>query len=283
VMMGARVRYEAVFRQLIAQIDRVPNLPGLLRAQGYSRTLLAPADRVRPGVEEANYYHYDHAVRLDDLHYRGPRVGWGIVPDQYSLGYFNAQVLPKLPKPRFVDFHMVSSHAPWHALPVLVDDYAALNLASGAKFVEHDVDNIHKRLERYLHGERFAYMGDLQADLARRYRDTILYDLAVLERFLQQLPDDALVILLGDHQPPFISEETSSFDTPLHVLARDPRLLEELQAHGFTPGLRLEPGARAVMRHEGIFSLLARTLARSSDLQEPLWPTYVRKGVRLGD
>jgi hypothetical protein len=283
VLMGARVRYEAVFRQLIAQIGRVPNLHGFLHAQGYHRTLLAPADRVRPGVEEANYYDYDRCVRYEDLHYTGPRMGWGIVPDQYSLAYFSEHVLPQLPQPRVIDYHMVTSHAPWRALPELVDDYRTLNRGKGKRFEEHDVDNVHKRLERYLREERFAYMGDLKYDLAARYRDTILYDLAVLERHFSTVSDDAVVIMLGDHQPPFISSETEGFDTPIHVLARDPNVLAELQAQGFTPGLRLQRGASAAVWHQGLFSLLVRALARSSGLPEAQWPAYVRKGVRLGD
>ncbi|HMI90491.1 MAG TPA: hypothetical protein VK509_03965, partial [Polyangiales bacterium] len=283
VLMGARVRYEAVFRQLVAQIERVPTLHSLLRAQGYHRVLLAPADRVRPGVEEADYYRYDRSVRFDDLRYRGPHVGWGIVPDQYSLGFFAKHVLPHVPQPRFVDFHMVSSHAPWRELPQLVDDFETLNRARGAAFVERDATQVHRRLERYLHGKRFTYMGDLSDEVALRYRDAILYDLTVLERHLATLEDDALVILLGDHQPPFISTETASFDTPIHVLARDPELLRELSAHGFTPGLHLLPGQPAAVRHQGLFSLLARSLARSSALPEERWPKYRAKGARFGD
>lgn len=283
VLMGARVRYEAVFRQLVEQVERVPTLHSLLRDQGYHRVLLAPADRVRPGVEEVDYYRYDRSVRFDDLGYRGPHVGWGIVPDQYSLGFFARHVLPQLPKPRFVDIHLVTSHAPWKELPLLVDDFEQLNRASGDPFTERDANRVHTRLERYLHGDRFMYMGKLEGDIAARYRHAILYELAVLERHLLALGDDALVILLGDHQPPFISDETDSFDTPIHVLARDPALLAELSEQGFTPGLRLLPGQPAAVRHQGLFSLLARSLARSAGLPKKKWPKYRPDGVRLGD
>jgi hypothetical protein len=283
VLMGARVRYEAVFRQLIAQIERVPTLHSLLRAQGYRRVLLAPADRPRPGVEAVDYYGYDHSVGFAELRYRGTPFGWGIVPDQYSLGFLAKHVLPRVPQPRFVDFHMVSSHAPWRELPPLVDDFETLNQAHGATFVERAETRVQRRLGRYLHGERHTYMGTLSDDVALRYRHAILYDLSVLERHLATLKDDALVILLGDHQPPFISTETASFDTPVHVLARDPELLRELSAQGFVPGLRLQPGQPAALRHEGLFSLLARSLARCSGLPEARWPKYRDRGARLGD
>jgi len=69
----------------------------------------------------------------------------------------------------------------------------------------------------------------------------------------------------------------------MHVLARDRELLRELGAHGFVPGLRLLPGQLAAVRREGLFSLLARSLARSSGLPEKRWPKYRAKGVRFGD
>jgi hypothetical protein len=67
------------------------------------------------------------------------------------------------------------------------------------------------------------------------------------------------------------------------VLARDPELLRELSAQGFVPGLRLQPGQPAALRHEGLFSLLARSLARCSGLPEERWPKYRDRGARLGD
>ena len=93
LIMGMHVGYEALFRQVVDQIDRVPNLVSFLKRQGYRTVLLAPADRVRPGVEAVNYYHYDQTLGFDDLHYRGPPRGWGLVPDQYSLGYVDEHVL----------------------------------------------------------------------------------------------------------------------------------------------------------------------------------------------
>ncbi len=281
VLMGIHVAYEAVFRHLIEQIARVPNLVSFLSGHGYNTVLLAPSDRKRPGVEEVNYYHHQRCVRFDDLGYRGPRVGWGIVPDQYSLFYTDEHVLRGTPRPLFLEYHMVTSHAPWEDVPRLVPDYRALNERPGEPLDDEDTGEGLRRLRRYVHWKRrFAYLGPLGARMADGYGATVRYDLQVLQRFLLGLQDDALVIVIGDHQPPFLAAGTRSFDTPVHVLARDPALLQELREHGFAGGLWLGSTAHVPVRHEGLFSLLARDLARCCG-NSPRLPAYLPHGADL--
>ena len=55
----------------------------------------------------------------------------------------------------------------------------------------------------------------------------------------QQVKDPALIIVVGDHQPPvFISGEGAGADVPIHIISGDPRLLEPFLAAGFAPGMR---------------------------------------------
>jgi hypothetical protein len=89
------------------------------------------------------------------------------------------------------------------------------------------------------------------------------------------------VVLMGDHQPPFVSDQTRSFDTPVHVLARDPSLLRELATQGFSRGLAIDPHAPAVTRHEALFSLLVRALSECCARSRQL-PSYYPQGVRIG-
>ncbi|MFI5306550.1 MAG: sulfatase-like hydrolase/transferase, partial [Polyangiales bacterium] len=281
VLTGMPLAYEAVFRQVIEQIERVPNLVSFLRGQGYATLLLAPSDRKRTGVENVNYYHYQRCVRFDDLHYRGPHVGWGIVPDQYSLFYTRENVLRGTPRPMYFEYHMVSSHAPWDELPKLVPDFHALG-QGGEPIDDSGSLELPRRLRRYVHWDRrFAYLGELYAGMAVSYGQAISYELDVLQRFLLELPGDALVVVLGDHQPPFLAAETQSFDTPVHVLSRDPALLEELRDHGFVDGLWLGDTTATAVRHEGLFSLLVRALVRCCAQGTPL-PPYLVYGADLG-
>jgi hypothetical protein len=282
ILMGTTIRYEAVFRQLIAAAGRMPTLVRFFSSQGYETVHLAPSDRARPGVEAENDYRFDRYLAYEDLEYRGPAFGFGIVPDQYALGYTEEHVLTNVTRPLFFEFHMVSSHAEWDSVPPYVTDWHTLNRAEGARPEEVGQSEIGVRLARYSHEEpRFSYMGALTATLRENYQESIYYDFRVIENFVLRTTRDALVVVMGDHQPPIVAPETAGFEVPIHLFARDPKLLDEFTARGFTPGLVLPGDRPAAVEHGGLFSLLVRGLARSSGDGAPL-PTYYRNGVRLG-
>lgn len=268
VLLGMHVPYETLFHHLVGQIDQVPSMVSFFADHGYETVLLAPSDRKRPGVEEVNYYKHQRCIRFADLNYQGARQGWGIIPDQYSLGFLASQ--PMAARARFVDMRLVSSHAPWDAIPPLVDDWRTLGELGALPHLPVD-DSALARMQNYTDKQRrFPYEGELDASMAERYRASIEYDLRVIERFAAELPlaKDALLVLIGDHQPPFIATETQSFDTPVHVLARDPSLLREFAAHGFMPGLLLPADAPTATRHEALFSLLVRNLSQCCTSRE---------------
>ena len=65
----------------------------------------------------------------------------------------------------------------------------------------------------------------------------MVYDLKTLGAWLAQRDGDALVVILGDHQPPgFISGEKQPWTVPIHVLSRDPDLLNPFIAKGYVDG-----------------------------------------------
>ena len=65
----------------------------------------------------------------------------------------------------------------------------------------------------------------------------------------------------------------------MHVLARERERLTELKAAGFRPGMLIEADAPH-FRHEGLFSLLVRSLASGS---RSALPPYLPDGARLVD
>lgn len=282
VLMGTHVAYETMFHHLVDHIEHVPNWVGFLGDHGYETILVAPSDRKRPGVEEVNYYHHQRCIRFHELAYRGPRYGWGIVPDQFSLGWLSQQLTAAdAHPPRYVELHLVSSHAPWDAIPPIVSDWRSLSDSVPQPALPVD-DSVGSRIERYADKrERFPDEGELDEQMGQRYLDSIVYDLTVIADFVGALHGDALVLLMGDHQPPFVSAETNNFDTPVHVLSRDPSLLRELSAQGFSAGLALDPRAAAVTRHEALFSLLVRALSQCC-ARSPQLPSYHPQGVRMG-
>lgn len=282
VLTGIHIDYEAVFHHLVGEIDQVPNLVGVLAKWGYHTLLLAPADRVRKGVEEANYYNYERTIRMGDLGYNGPKLGWGVVPDQYSLSHTDENVLRKAPRPLFFDYHMVSSHTPWKDVPTLVDDWHSLSNPGGSPRKPRKTrdgqphNSLSTRLKRYSEFEPIFSVDGVRSELAQPYLATILYDLKLLERFLPGVQGDPLVIIMGDHQPPLVA--SSGFETPVHLFARDPALLQEFKEHGFKDGLQLSSTDPVSVRHEGLFSLVIRALARCCSKQRPL-PSYSPQGA----
>lgn len=286
VLTGMWVQYEAMFQQLVANMSETPNLVAYLDAQGYETVLLAPKDRPRPGVENVNRYAYDQQVLALDLEYTGPGYGWGIIPDQYSLGFSHDNVFSKVEAPLFTNFHMVSSHAPWNVVPEIVPDWRAIADAElPTESTEHEAISPERELwERARHYRRAwtrnAYMGDADALTMGAFAQTIHYDLELLTRHLQGLPGDKLVVIMGDHQPPLLSSEDNSYDVPVHVLSRDPALLAEFKAAGFVDGFVLEAQEQTAAGHEGLFSLIVRSLVGccATDGVQP--PPYLPDGVR---
>ena len=285
LLTGIFVRFEAVFQHLVADISKTPNLVSYLDSQGYETIVLAPKVRPRPGVESVNRYNYDVEVHALDLEYTGPRFGWGVIPDQYSLGFTEEHVLSKSDGPVFFNFHMVSSHAPWQVIPEFHDDWRDLNDMSAPPEAEaQDAlatpgEEFLARMRRYQRRKpKYMWMGDVDALKIDAYSAAIRYDLELLTRFLERLDRDAIVIIMGDHQPPLLSREDSSFDVPIHIFARHSDILQEFRDQGFIDGLALNSGRPTVLAHEGMFSLMVRSLARCCS-QTTALPPYLPDGA----
>jgi Sulfatase len=261
MLMGTPIRYEAMFQHIVAQ--RPPSFVSFLARNGYETALLAPADRERAGFHPENRYAFQHLFSYDQLHYKGPPIGWGLVPDQYSIAFIDRELLSKAQKPVFLDFHMVSSHAPWSEVPSFEADPARLLAATSgesARAPEASEEMI-VPFRRYARGSgRYAYMRHFDDAMREGYQATISYDLRAIAQYLLGRDKDALVIILGDHQPPVIAREDKSFDAPIHVLSRDPARLTPLRELGFVSGLAIDKDAPAALDQAGFFSLWVHTL-----------------------
>ena len=74
-------------------------------------------------------------------------------------------------------------------------------------------------------------------NLDRPYLDSIAYDLKTLGAWLKGRDRDALVIILGDHQPPEITRVAGQpYTVPVYVLSRDGALVQPFAALGYAPG-----------------------------------------------
>jgi hypothetical protein len=217
--MASGTKLDQFLSRLVLESDR-RSLPRYMAASGY-RTV-----NVMPGIKkpwpEAKFWGFDKSYYAKDLDYRGPEFGWFGIPDQFTLKKFATRENHADGKPLFAQIVMVSSHTPFYPVPPYVSSWADAGDYVGVTPAEW---------------ERIYRQPDWN-DLAPPYLESVAYDLDVLGDFLAtRVADGALVVILGDHQPPaFISGEKQPWTVPIYVLSKDPELLAPFTELGYQPG-----------------------------------------------
>ncbi len=217
-----------------------PTLVTHFRARGYETFGFYPG--LTWDWPEKKFYGFEHFLDQRDLGYRGPKLGYWTVPDQYALARF-AELHPVTAqsRPRLTFFPSITSHMPFHPVPPYVDDW-----------------------RKILQAEPFtaAQMAAVQAqkldwfNMFPGYVGMIDYNYRWLAGYVSlSRVRDNLLIVMGDHQPAAnVSGEGASWDVPIHIIARDPALLTRFTERGFVPGL--EPQGKRI----GNMSDLTRVL-----------------------
>lgn len=220
LLSGLWIDNDQRHRTLLAS-DRTPLGEAFQRA-GWRTVGVMPA--VNQPWPEGAFYGYERFYDEYSLGYQGPRFSFAPMPDQYTLSAFQQRELAGTDRrPVMAELALVSSHSPWTHIPRLVDWDS---LDDGRVF--HDAS------------ERSS-----SAQPRVGYRRSIEYTLGALLSYVQRYGDDDLVlIMVGDHQPaPVITGPGASRDVPVHLVARDPAVLEQIAGWGWPDGLRPAPGA----------------------------------------
>jgi len=172
---------------------------------------------------EGSFFGFDSIYTANNLGYAGPPFGYITMPDQYVLSAFHArEMIAPDRKPVMAEMALNSSHLPWtprpHFLPwEEVGDGKIFATARDGEDVDMDWLNPQKMRSQY--------------ELAIAYAIKTVFSYAET-----QVKTPALVIIVGDHQPVSLVAGTSaSHEVPIHILARDPALLESFT--GWTDGL----------------------------------------------
>lgn len=201
----------------------------------------------------------------------GARYGWGPAPpDQYALNWARERMAREHREPYFFFTITQNSHYPWVPLPQVAEDWRALNQAVPEP--EAGQPKPTEQLERAEHTEH---------EIRRQnYLNAIRYELRTLTDFVLSTPDDedALFVLVGDHQPPRVSRREDGWDTPVHVISRDGKLIESLAEYGFQPGLALEE-PRSSLNHEALYSMLVRLLVARYGEEPSQAPAFLPLGA----
>jgi Sulfatase len=193
---------------------------------GY-RSVLAQPGTTRPWPKGA-FYGFNQRYYAWNFDYRGPSFDWATMPDQFVVDFVHRREVAAARGPLFIEYVLVSSHAPWSIQPRLVEDWSTLGDGS---------------LFNHLKPQRYAIDWPKFQNASDAYIRSIAYDLQMLQRYiLDNVRDDSLIIVLGDHQPMAeVSGHTASRGVPVHVLSRNSGLVRPFLLRGYRPGMRPGP------------------------------------------
>lgn len=211
-----------------------PTLIDDFRAAGYRTAAVMPAITI--AWPEGARFGYDEIYGFRDMGYAGPPLNWVTMPDQYTWSFLEHSVRSAETegRPLFAEIGLISSHAPWTPILPVLDAWDTIG--DGSVFEEwRDAGERPEELWRDTDRvrEHYALSLDYAVHAATAYA----------ERFLGP---DALLILLGDHQPaPLITGEDAPRTVPVHVITGARELIDPFLDWGFTlgpfPGTEAEP------------------------------------------
>ena len=251
-MSGLRITNHGRFERLVT--SKRTSLNRLFEQAGWTTAGVMPA--ITLDWPEGDWYGFQQFHGSRTLGYRGQNFEWVTMPDQYTLAAFEEKIRQPSKRPLMAQIALISSHAPWTPLPLVLPWEA---VGDGAIF------------------DGTKRQGDLPREVwadPERIRDqyalSLEYSLEVLAEYLARFADDSLFILLGDHAPlPVINGEEGSYDVPIHVVSSDETLLQRLPAANFSDGM-VPDTASATLPMEAMRELLATRFEAAAQTQSPV-------------
>jgi len=226
-LSGLRIDNSLWYRLMLA--SERPTLVDDFRASGHRTLTVMPA--ITLAWPEGEAYGFDEIHAAADIDYAGPPLNWVTMPDQFTLHHFEQRIRAPAEAPLFAQVALISSHAPWTPILPVLDDWGAVG--DGSIFYQWEdagipPDELWQDLERVR--EHYAHSVDYALEVSARWA-------------ADALGDEALLILLGDHQAaPLIIGDEAGFGVPVHVISADASLLAPFLARGFEPGMMPAPG-----------------------------------------
>jgi hypothetical protein len=220
IASGVDLSNQLIYDLLIT--SEATTIAPIFERAGYRTISVMPANEI-PWPQDKFFGYQKHYYALD-FEYRGPRFGWSTMTDQYVLEYiYRNEILPRR-QPLFIEFVLISSHAPFNSQPPYLEDWSQLGDGS----IYHHKDAV-----------TFPVVWPDLSNAAEAYISAMIYEMTVIKKFIEQyIDDDTLVIIMGDHQPTVqITGSGSSWSVPVHVISRNKQFLEPFENKGYTTGL----------------------------------------------
>jgi len=171
------------------------------------------------------YYGFDHYIDGPALRYDGPPITFWKIPDQVALARYEKQFPRRADSPpRVLFFPTISSHFPFSPVPPYQPDWQ--RALSSTPFDAKELEAVAAQRVNWF---------DMRPD----YLASVNYVYRWLSGYFT-LPEarETIYVLIGDHQPTAnITGEQPPWDVPVHIISRDPALLDRFKAQGFSDGL----------------------------------------------
>ncbi len=204
--------------------QRPMGLADRMRDAGYLPVLVMPGTtRPWPGMD--NYYGFRNHYFSWEFGYRGPRYGWAPMADQFVLDRIYHEQIANAKQPLFIQYALVSSHAPFNDIPRYVEDWSTI----GHGQVMHDVGR-----------DQFEITWEDPTFIDDGYATGIRYEMRMMEGYLTTyVHDETLVIFVGDHQPnqQVTGPENLTWSVPIHIACRNPDFIAPFLRRGYVRGM----------------------------------------------
>ncbi len=216
--IDSQVRYDSLM------MSQRPSLVRLFQRAGWRTVGVMPA--ISLAWPEGDYFGYEQLYTAPELNYQGAPYNYVTMPDQFTLAQFQKYELAQAQRqPIMAELALVSSHAPWTPVPTLRD---WSEIGDGSEFTEEANS-----------GDAAEVVWQSRDRVLQQFRECIEYVLSTISSFAQTFGDDDLVILvIGDHQPmPYVTDNTDNRDVLVHLIAKDPAVMDAVAHWQWTPGM----------------------------------------------
>jgi len=221
-LSGAWIDSETRYESLV--MSKRVTLNRLFQDAGWRTVAAMPA--ISLAWPEGQYFGYDQIYDAHNFGYRGLPFNWVTMPDQYVLSALHARERSGTNRaPIMAEIALISSHAPWTPIAQLVpwNEVGDGQIFNGQALAGPTPEAVWSEVE----------------SIQSHYRQAIEYMLTTLVSYVQEFGDENLVILLlGDHPPaPMVSGDPDTRQVPVHLIARDPRVIDAIADWQWHPGL----------------------------------------------
>jgi hypothetical protein len=209
---------------------------------GYRTVVAMPATTF--AWPEGEFYRFGRKYYYKDFEYKGPNLKWAPMTDQYVLDYIHRNEVLQAGKPLFIQYVMISSHYPFNMIPRYFEEWSQIGDGS----IYHREESV----------DVLPIKPGNQTAGAEGYVAAMAYELQLIREYLANfVPGEALVIVVGDHQPySGITGKNKPRSVPLHVITRRADFLTPFLEKGYSEGLI----PRRELPHAGLETFLPTLL-----------------------